>query len=200
MKKLLLTLLLVSLFFTNKSFAVPAMPAPICTFKGSVQSVSDLIKQTKFDRESSYYLVRINFDKNSLECDDQNGPIYKDGDLILTKDEYDKYPIKANDLISADIQFSGDEALGGYFLTNVHNLYEGLTLRGPSRPLVSSPSTIYVPAGIILFILLFVFLVKMKKRQNFVAIISIAIPVFLVLLWLTYIFSVYAVDNMFAVL
>lgn len=203
---LLLTFLLTNLFFVNKALAVPAVQAPVCKFKGEIKSVSNLIAEDNFGRETKYYLVEIMpkvpgaVTTWSLKCNDIPGPAYKEGELILTKDEYDKYPIKADDLISADIQFSGDEALGGYFLTNVHDLYEDPTLREKPRPLVSSPATIYIPAGIVLFILLFIFLVKMKKRQNFALIISISIPVFLVLLWLIYIFSVYAVDNMFAVL
>jgi hypothetical protein len=85
-------------------------------------------------------------------------------------------------------------------LVGTSTLNQNISLRGNKGALISSPAQIYIPAGIILFILLFVFLVKMKKRQNFVTIISITIPVFLVLLWLIYIFSVYAVNNMFAVL
>jgi len=179
---------------------VPAVQAPVCTFNGSVQSVSDLIEQNKLDRQSKYYLVKINFDKKGLECDDETGPIYREGDIILTESEYNKYPIKTGDYISGNIQFSGDEYLGGYFLSNVFNLLNSITLEGNKEAFISSPATIYIPAGIVLFILFFIFLVKMKKKQNFNIIISIAIPVFLVLLWLIYMFSVYAVDNMFAVL
>ncbi|MHB8831457.1 MAG: hypothetical protein ACYC44_05090 [Patescibacteria group bacterium] len=77
-----------------------------------------------------YYAVKLKIETSSTYQQDGSGScedlVDQEANSIVTLSEYEKTPVKAGQEVGARIHYGGDERLGGYFLTNVKILKEGM--------------------------------------------------------------------------
>ncbi|MDD5726351.1 MAG: hypothetical protein PHC53_02975 [Patescibacteria group bacterium] len=151
-KKIILPalLFLVSGFIAQIANAVPAAPSPTCEIKAIILSAAK--KTTNLNRSEEvpidYYAVKLKIETSLTYQQDGGGScedlVDQEANSIVTLSEYKKIPVKAGQEISARIHYGGDERLGGYFLTNVEILKEGVpTVEAGDESAIKSSQEIY---------------------------------------------------------
>lgn len=124
----LIITLIVSFSLANISYAVPAVPSPICAIDATVSTVQKVKTNIgglgQPPREDFYYYaVKLKIQSSSVYQQEGFGScgnlINLEQDSILHLSEYDKVPIKAGQKINAKIRFGGDEWFNGYFLSDI---------------------------------------------------------------------------------
>lgn len=133
-KKIILPalLFLMSGFIVQVASAVQAAPSPTCDVKATILNVAK--KTTNINRSEElpidYYAVKLKIETSSTYQQDGSGScedlVDQEANSIVTLSEYGKIPVKVGQEIGARIHHGGDERLGGYFLTNVEILKEGV--------------------------------------------------------------------------
>ncbi len=167
--KILILILVASVFAIQFANAVPAAPSPTCEIIANVLNVektrTNILGQSS--RQNYYSLnldilnISIHKQEGDFSCDNSYIDSAEKSGQILILDEYNKNPISEGQKIKAKIHLGGDERFNGYFLSDIQIL-EGATTENDKTKWLKSLRFI-IPTLIILFIILHILLKRKRK-------------------------------------